>query len=143
MHLELATVVDCDDTGCRVQLIDTSERLTAVYSQKVKDVIRIRQKQLVAINTATQPAEISWRWNIGEVESVEGNSVQIRRLDLPAGQTEEVSNADGMQVRLGDLVFYAHGEAGTIVSQVAGGQPTDVAALKERHLPAVMTFLAS
>ena len=143
MHLELATVVDCDDTGCRVQLIETSEEVTAAYSEKVKGVIRIRQKQLVAINTEVQPPEISWRWNIGEVESIEGTTIQVRRLDLPAGQTEEVSNGDGMPVRLGDLVFYAHGEEGTIVSHVANGRPTDVAALKERHLLAVTAFLTS
>jgi hypothetical protein len=49
-----------------VQLIESGTVITAAFSQKVKDAIRIRQQQLVAVNTETEPSEISWRWFIGE-----------------------------------------------------------------------------
>ena len=126
-----------------MQLIESGNVITAAFSQKVKDTIRIRQQQLVAVNTDTAPAEISWRWFIGEVEATEGDTASIRRLDLPAGSCEVVANADGVKVAPGDIVFYGHGESWGIVSRVADGVPADPAALASRYLPEVTAFLQS
>ncbi|MEX0783026.1 MAG: hypothetical protein WD557_10275 [Dehalococcoidia bacterium] len=126
-----------------MQLIESDKVVAAAFSQKVKDTIRVRQQQLVAVNTETEPAEISWRWFIGEVESTEGETASIRRLDLPAGSCEVVSNADGVKVAPGDLVYYGHGDSWGIVSRVVNGLPADPAALANRHFPEVTAFLAS
>jgi hypothetical protein len=136
-------VVECDDQGCCVQLIESGKVITAAFSQKVKDSIRIRRQQLVAVNTATNPAEISWRWFIGQVESAEGETASIRRLDLPPGSCEVVSNTDGVKVAPGDVVFYGHGESWGIVSRVVNGQPADPRGLAKRYLPEVAATLSS
>ena len=141
LNLELGTVVECDDEGCRVQLVESRNVITAAFSQKVKDAIRIRQQQLVAVNTATEPAEIRWRWFIGEVESTDGETASVRRLDLPAGSCEVVLNRDGVKVAPGDLVYYGHGESWGIVSRVLDGVPADRSGMAKRYLPEVAAFL--
>lgn len=143
LNLVLATVVDCDDTGCRVQLIPSNQTIQAAFSAKVRDRIRIRQQQLVAVDTSVNPPEISWRWFIGEVESTEGATASIRRLDMKPGSCEVVANADGVSVKAGDLVFYGHGEDYGVVSRVADGRPENASAIAARYLPEVEATLKS
>ena len=143
LNLELGTVVACDDTGCRVQPIDGSSPFHAVFSVKVKDNIRIRQRQLVAVDTSSSPPEIAWRWFIGEVEAVDGASVSIRRLDQPPGEVEAISNTDRIQVAPGDIVYYGHGEDYGLVSHVVDGRPENVAGLTGKNLPEAHQTLAS
>jgi hypothetical protein len=143
LDFELGTVVACDESGCAVRLVHSGETIRASFSEQVKDRIRIRQQQLVAVNTGTEPAEISWRWFIGEVEAIESDVVSIRRLDWEAGNTEQVTHAGTLAVAPGDLVFYTHGEDGVIVSHVADGIPADLASFEEHYLPAVVAFLTS
>ncbi len=126
-----------------MQLTESGNVITAAFSQRVKNSIRIRRRQLVAVNTTTEPAEISWRWFIGQVESADGETASIRRLDLPPSACEVVSNTDGLEVTPGDLVFYGHGDAWGIVSRVANGLPADAAALASRYLPDVTATLSS
>lgn len=143
MEFQLGTVVACDESGCSVRLVHSGETIQTAFSELVKDRIRIRQQQLVALNIAKQPPEISWRWNIGEVDAIAGNVVSVRRLDLPAGQTEDVTNPDGLAVTSGDVVFYAHGDDGVLVTHVVDGRPADLTSLEERYLPAAISFLTS
>ncbi|MEO8538363.1 MAG: hypothetical protein ABI577_01390 [bacterium] len=126
-----------------MQLIGSGTTITAAFSQKVKDTIRIRQQQLVAIDTTAKPAEISWRWFIGEVIAIDGEDVTVRRLDLPDGSTELVSNRDHVSVNTGDFVYYNHGDGWGIVSQVTGGRPSDPAGLATKYLPGVISALTS
>ena len=125
-----------------MQLTESGNVITAAFSQRVKNSIRIRQHQLVAVNTASEPAEISWRWFIGQVESADAETASIRRLDLPPSTCEVVSNADSITVAPGDLVFYGHGDSWGIVSRVANGLPADPAALANRYLPEVTATLS-
>ena len=126
-----------------MQLINSNQTIQAAFSTKVRDRIRIRKQQLVAIDTSLTPPEISWRWFIGEVESTEGATASIRRLDMPAGSCEVIANADGVPVRTGDIVFYGHGEDYGVVARAANGRPEDPAALAARRLPEVEATLAS
>ena len=64
-----------------MQLIESATVITAAFSQKVKDTIRIRQQQLVAVNTTTEPAEISWRWFIGGMLRNSAPRRKVRRVD--------------------------------------------------------------
>lgn len=143
LNLELATVVECDDTGCHVQLIPSNKTIQAAFSAKVRDRIRVRQQQLVAVDTSVNPPEISWRWFIGEVESTEGATASIRRLDMPAGSCEVIANADRVPVKAGDIVFYGHGEDYGVVARAANGRPENPAALAARYLPEVEATLKS
>ncbi len=126
-----------------MQLIESNQTVTATFSSKVRDNIRIRQQQLVAVDTSTSPPEISWRWFIGQVEATEGASASIRRSDQPAGSCETINNADGVPVAPGDLVFYGHGEEWGIVSGIANGRPKDASAFARKYLPEVEAFLNS
>lgn len=143
LNLELATVVECDDTGCRVQLIPSNQIIQAAFSAKVRDRIRVRQQQLVAVDTSTNPPEISWRWFIGEVERTEGATASIRRLDMKPGSCEVVANADGVPVKAGDIVFYGHGEDYGVVARAVNGRPENPGALASRYLPEVAATLKS
>ncbi len=126
-----------------MQLIETNQTIQATFSAKVRDRIRVRQQQLVAVDTSASPPEISWRWFIGEVESTEGATASIRRLDMPAGSCEVIANADGVAVKAGDIVFYGHGEDYGVVARAANGRPEDPGALASRYLPEVEATLKS
>jgi hypothetical protein len=143
LNLELATVVACDDTGCRVQLIESNQTITATFSAKVRDNIRIRQRQLVAVDTSVSPPEITWRWFIGEVEWLDETSVSVRRLDRSPGDVVAISNADRIPVAIGDVVYYGHGEAFGLVSREVDGRPENVAGLASRYLPEARITLES
>lgn len=125
-----------------MQLISTNQTIQAAFSAKVRGNIRVRQQQLVAVDTSANPPEISWRWFIGEVESAEGASASVRRLDQPAGSCEVILNTDGITVAPGDIVYYGHGEAWGMVSRAVNGRPENLTGLRERYLPEVESFLA-
>jgi hypothetical protein len=118
-----------------VQPINGASPYHAVFSAKVKDNIRIRQQQLVAVDTSVSPPEISWRWFIGQVVAIDGPTVSIRRLDQPPAEVKSISNADQVAVSPGDLVYYGHGEDYGLVSRVVDGRPENLAGLTGKYLP--------
>ena len=54
--------MSCTSDGCEVLLLDTDARVDTQYSARVRDRIKIRPKQLVAVDTAEGVSEIVWRW---------------------------------------------------------------------------------
>ena len=62
MKLELAIVLACHKTGCRVASLKDNLPIEALYSSLVRDRIKIQPEQMVAINTDANPPEIVWRW---------------------------------------------------------------------------------
>lgn len=126
-----------------MQLVESNETITAAFSPKVKDNIRIRRRQLVAIDTSTSPPEIAWRWFIGEVESVHESGVAVRRLDQPPGSCRVVSNPVlGLTVEPGSEVYYGHPGDWEVAGLVAGNRPADPAAIAERYFPLISAQLA-
>lgn len=77
MDLELALVLSCDGTGCLVQYVDGGEPVQTHYSPAVIDRIRIRRRQLVAVDRSSDPPQLVWRWHRTEVLEVRANSVVI------------------------------------------------------------------
>lgn len=126
-----------------MQLIESNRTIHAAFSEAVRDRIRVRQQQLVAVDTATEPPAISWRWFIGEVQSIDGASASIRRLDMPPGSCEVIANMDAVPVKAGDIVFYGHGEDYGIVSRAVNGRPEDPRALATTYLPGIEEFLST
>jgi hypothetical protein len=124
-----------------VRLIESGDTVTAAFSEKVKNTIRIRQRQLVAIDTSKAPPEIAWRWFIGEVESLDGGNASIRRLDMPPGSCALIANADGVAVSPGDIVYYVHGDGSYVAAKVVGDGPAEPRALADRYLPRIKEFL--
>ena len=62
MKLELAIVLACNKTWCRVMPLKDDSPIEARYSSLVQDHIKIQPEHLVAINNDTNPPEIVWRW---------------------------------------------------------------------------------
>ena len=154
MQLEFAVALVCDPTGCRVQYLDREETGVAEYSAPVRDRIRIRRDQLVAINRSTQPPQIVWRLFHGKVHAVDGDTVTVSRLD---GATEHAGD-DGLLLRrvtpvpdleapvaVGDVVFYQHGktaDAGELYDIAAGGRPAHPARVGARLFPKIVAAYA-
>lgn len=142
LKLELGTVLACDGEGCSVRLASSGKVLTAVYSPLVKDRVRIRRRQLVAIDTAEIPPQIAWRWFIGEVEAVGPQGVSVRRLDQPPGSCRVVSNpAAGATAPVGCEVYYGHTDDWEVADTVSGDGPANADRLAERYFPYIETKL--
>lgn len=62
MKLQLGIALTCTSDGCEVRLLDTEAPIDTGYSTRVKDRVKIRPRQLVAVDTARGGAEIVWRW---------------------------------------------------------------------------------
>ena len=119
-----------------MRLAGTGQVITAVYSPRVKDRIRIRQRQLVAIDAAELPPQIAWRWFIGEVEALEPEGISVRRLDQPPGSCRVVSNPPGgVEIPVGREVYYGHTDAWEVAGVASGDGPADASRIAERYFP--------
>lgn len=77
MDLELALVLSCDEAGCLVQYLDGGESVQTHYSPAVKDRVRIRRRQLVAVDRGSDPPQLVWRWHRAEVLETRPESVVV------------------------------------------------------------------
>lgn len=143
MDFELGTVVACDEAGCAVRLVESGETIRAAFSAEVKDRVRIRQQQLVAINPASSPPEIAWRWFRGVVEAIDDDTVSVRRLDLGPDACRVVSNAPGIPVSVGDDVYYGHHDQWTVIDRVLSGGPSQPASIASRYFARMSEQLSS
>lgn len=110
MKLQLAIVSSCTDTGCQVQFLADNARVDADYSEPVKDYdIVVKSGDLVAVNRATEPPQVVFRWWLTRVERVRGE--QIFTGDL-CGRSQPLTMAEGLKVSVaaGDEVFIAFGQ---------------------------------
>lgn len=119
MKLELAIVTQCHSNGCDVTLCKNNQSVKATYSPLVKDRIHIQPRQLVALDSATEPPEIVWRWLKGVVIELSDQSIIVDDLEghpatvtLPAKLPLELNlNADvwtcgtGKGYEIHDLCF--------------------------------------
>ena len=143
MEFELGTVVACDETGCEVRLVESGQTIRASFSQQVKDSIRIRRQQLVAIDQSSGQPEIAWRWYRGVVEATNESGVAVRRLDLPAGTTTLVANDSGVALNVGDSVFYGNHGAWTVIDRAGNNAPSRPDVIAERYFPAIREALTA
>lgn len=125
-----------------MRLALTGTHLHAAYSPLVKDRIRIRERQLVALDMAASPPEIVWRWYIGEVESVTSDTIVVRRADLPPGSSTAIANPDGhFSTAVGSEVYYTRFADWEVAGIAANGVPADPASIEDRHLGRVAAAL--
>lgn len=117
-----------------MRLAETGQVIAAAYSPLVRDRIRIRRRQLVAIDTAAEPPKISWRWFIGQVEAVGPEGVSVRRLDQPPGSSRVVSNpSPGSPLSVGGEVYYGHTDDWEVADTVSGDAPADACRVADRY----------
>ena len=142
LKLELGTVLACDGEGCSVRLASSGKVLTAVYSPLVKDRVRIRRRQLVAIDTAEIPPQIAWRWFRGVGAGAGGEGVAAGRLYPPPGSCRVASSpAAAAPVPVGCEVYYGHTDDWEVADTVSGDGPANADRLAERYFPYIETKL--
>ncbi len=126
----------CNGDGCSVRLVETGQVIKAAFSPLVRDHVRIRRRQLVALDTSIGPPEITWRWFIGRVEAMEPDGIAVRRLDQPAGSCRVVSNPPGgIPPAVGAEVYYGHTEDWEVADMVRNDEPTDPARIATKYFP--------
>lgn len=141
MKLEPAIVRSCTPAGCIVQLRD-GRLVEAVYSPAVRDRVRIRQRQLVALAEQDGAPVIAWRWFRGVVEALGDDGPAVRRDDLPPGACRVLTRAHGHPVEPGQAVFYTHRDEWELAAPAEGEWPRDPLAVIERCREAIEASLS-
>ena len=98
MKLELAIVLACSESGCRVKLLGKDNPIEARYSQLVKNRIRIQPNHLVAVDRCGNSPEIVWRWIRAAVVEIKERSVAVVG-DLN-GERGEVTRVTDLPLKL-------------------------------------------
>jgi hypothetical protein len=139
MHLELATVISCDPSGCRVMLVSGGPVIETRYSAMVQDRVKIRPGQLVALDMEPAIPEVAWRWYPARVVKP-GESmviVQERERQLSAARIPGLETS----YDVGDEIWVT-GMKGVweLHDRVVEGKPSDPARLKEKVFPRIVTL---
>jgi ubiquinone/menaquinone biosynthesis C-methylase UbiE len=137
MDLQLAIVSSCTGTGCQVQFLEDHARVDADYSEPVKDYdIVVKPGDLVAVNRATEPPQVVFRWWLTRVERVQGE--QIFTDDF-CGRSRPLTLAEGLQVSItaDDEVFIAFGQVHDVC---VGGHPAHADRLRAAFFPEIQAM---
>lgn len=126
-----------------MRLIPSGAVVRAGFTDAVRDNVRIRSRQLVALDVSGAVPLIAWRWYRGVVEQTSPAGVAIRRLDLEPGNVRVVPDPHNLAPTGGDEVFYGHDENGwSLVGKADGDYPARPADFAERYLPAIARRLS-
>lgn len=144
MELELAVALACGPEGCRVRYVERDASAAVAYADQVRDRIKVRPGDLVAVDRTTEPARLVWRWWHGRVEAVAGDRITVSRNVTQAGPDEPrrgpvdvvLGDAWRGQVAPGDHVYYG-GEAKAVLDVARAGLPSQPKRLREEHFPAI------
>jgi RNA polymerase sigma-70 factor (ECF subfamily) len=123
MELTLALAGACDETGCDVEHLDDGRRRRTRWSDAVRDTIRVRPGDLVAV----ADGEVVWRWWGGTVVSVDGEDVIVSRNVAqrepgdPRTATFAARSPEDLALQVGDQVWF--GRDGDLAVIVAAGTP--------------------
>lgn len=151
MDLRLGVAITCAPEGCRVRLLDGGPTIEAVYAAQVRDTIKIRPRQLVAVDRSASPPEIAYRWFIGEVVRVDGGRIGVVRRDAsgtvlsaPSGDgVVELAPVSGLErdVRVGGEVFFTT-EPSVLHDIAADGLPAHPERLRREVFPRIAEYYA-
>jgi len=137
LNLELCIVLACDAEGCLVRPVGETRTYHAAYSDRVRGVVRIRREQLVAVDRTGSPPEIAWRWWLGEVESVEGQTISVRRADMPPGSCTVVATGTAAPPATGSMVFYGRAGEWELADTAVNGEPEHPESVRQREFPRI------
>jgi len=125
MNLMLALATACDDGGCDIERLDGGPPSRATWSDAVRNTIKVRPGDLVAVDTdATQ---VVWRWWGGTVVDVRGETATVERNVTqrapgdPRTARVDVLAPDDLEVGVGDRVWYGTDADRKVI--VAAGSP--------------------
>ena len=148
MHLTLAMVVAVMPHTCDIRWLDSNELTTAQIAPAMHEQrIKIQPQQLVAVDTAAEPAQIVWRWFRGRVDyQVDGYAV-VNNHVYQAGARAPISIARvpdelDLTLAIGDEVFYSLGTDGVVVDIAVDGSPLHAQRLGADLFPAIEEIYA-
>ncbi len=113
MNLQLAIAEECSQDGCRVKLLSGGQSLDATYLPRMKGRVFVHPGQLVALDVASAPPMIVWRWHRMKVIAAQPGGARLDdrgvnqlsgviapglTLDLQPGQTVFVNGAQEGQL---------------------------------------------
>jgi hypothetical protein len=142
MDLSLAIAVSCDQDGADVERLDDGTRHRARWSDAVRDTIKVRPGDLVAVDAD----EVVWRWWGATVTGLDDGVVEIERNVTQRDEGDprtvrfDVEVPDEIEVEVGDRVWF--GRDGDRAEVVAAGAPAAVVARMAPRLPVVTEILA-
>jgi hypothetical protein len=102
LNLQLAVAEICGPDGCSVKMLSNGRSLEVVYLARMKGRVFVHPGQLVALDMASNPPVITWRWHRMKVvemqpggallddrgvNKVTGTLAPGLALDLQPGQT--------------------------------------------------------
>ena len=136
MKLELAIVLACTKTGCRVITLK-DVNIEARYSSLVQDRVMIQPKQLVVVDTNTNPPEIVWRWLRAAVIEINSDIVVIDDMQGHPGKVSLVLDLP-LPLTLDDEVWVCStGRAYEVQDIIVDGKPTHPKRLLEYIVPII------
>ena len=123
MKLELAIVLSCTETGCRVAHLKSDSHIDVHYASLVQDRIMIQPEQMVALNVDANPPEIVWRWIRAAVIEI---NADIIVLDDMQGHPAKVSLVSQLPLTLAvddEVWACGTGQAFEIHDVIVAGKP--------------------
>jgi len=143
MNLNLALVVDATPTTCTIRWLGENENTHAHYSPQVQNRIKIFPHQLVAVDAASTPPQVVWRWFRGRVDYQVADHVVVNNHIYQAGFRAPISVArvpDELETPLkpGDEVFYSLGAEAVVIDCADEGFPVHPERLRADMLPAIV-----
>ena len=123
MKLELAIVLSCTKTGCRVVPMKSNSLIEVRYSSLVQDRIMIQPEQMVALNTDKETPEIVWRWIRAAVIQVNADVIVVDDMQGHPAKVSIVSQLP-LTLSLDDEVWTCGtGQAYEIHDIIVDGKP--------------------
>ena len=83
MRLELATVISCSPSGCRVNPLSDDAAFETRYSALVQNRVKILPGQLVAVDVDPAVPEVAWRWYRARVVETGELAVIVQERERP------------------------------------------------------------
>ena len=148
MNLELAVVQSCDEHGCLVRVVGEEAPLQTRYSAAVKDRVRVRRADLVAVDLApqAQTPELVWRWRQGEVLQPLSQEPAPGHVLVGAhgcAMTAKVARPD-LQPEVGEVVWLmGHEESAEVADRAVGGEPERPAWIRHRYFATIEATYAA
>ena len=137
MNLEIAVTNGCTKTGCQVRLVGSGDVISTHYSALVRDRIRIRAQQLVAIDRAPPIPEIVWRWVRATVIEVNESTVGIDDRMGKLGFATRVASLP-LRLSIGDEVWFCNTDQDLEVHDlIVDGKPVHPERLLEYITPII------
>ena len=147
MNLRLAIVTAARATDCSLTWLDQAEELTARYSPAFNKRLKTAPQQLVAVDTATKPPTVMWRWFRGVVLYrrasfvVVDNEVYQPGFRIPIG-VMRLPDILEVEIHVGDEVYYSHTPGGVVIDIVANNRPAHPARIATDLFPAIADMYA-